>query len=254
MLLFTMQIGITTVNIDIGERFMTREEYIQNIFSVYDLVSVLSDKNNCRVIHLRHKKFEKDMVLRSYASPVSSYEKLVNLRCENLPLVYDIAIVDDGQIVLEEYINGITVSQVMDSEKYSYKSAKMVIKGVCNALEVLHSLNIVHRDVKPENIMVDKNGRVVLIDFNVSRLVKIAKRDTVVMGTVGYASPEQLGVAQSDARTDIYAVGVLLNVMLTGKHPSEILAKGKAGKIVRKCTNVNPNERYRSAKKLARAL
>lgn len=74
------------------------------------------------------------------------------------------------------------------------------------------------------------------------------------MGTVGYASPEQLGVAQSDARTDIYAVGVLLNVMITGKHPSEKLAKGKAGRIVRKCTNVNPDERYQSAKKLALAL
>jgi serine/threonine protein kinase len=74
------------------------------------------------------------------------------------------------------------------------------------------------------------------------------------MGTVGYASPEQLGVTASDARTDIYAVGVLLNVMLTGKHPSEIIARGKAGKIVRKCTSVNPDERYQSAEKLACAL
>ncbi len=63
-----------------------------------------------------------------------------------------------------------------------------------------------------------------------------------------------LGLAQSDARTDIYAVGVLLNVMLTGKHPSEKLADGKAGKIVRKCTAINPNERYQSAKNLAAAL
>ena len=92
------------------------------------------------------------------------------------------------------------------------------------------------------------------IDFNVSRKVTNASRDTVVMGTVGYASPEQLGISQSDARTDIYAAGVLLNVMLTGKHPSETLASGKAGKIVRKCTAVNPSDRYQTAKKLFDAL
>ena len=87
-----------------------------------------------------------------------------------------------------------------------------------------------------------------------ARKISSAGKDTVVMGTVGYASPEQLGVAQSDARTDIYAVGVLLNVMITGKHPSEKLAKGKAGRIVRKCTSVNPDERYQTAEKLANAL
>ena len=102
--------------------------------------------------------------------------------------------------------------------------------------------------------MVTPGGRVVLIDFNASRIISSAKKDTVVMGTVGYASPEQLGVAQSDARTDVYAAGVLLNVMLTGKHPSEYLAKGKAGRIVKKCTAINPNDRYQSAEKLAEAL
>ena len=93
-----------------------------------------------------------------------------------------------------------------------------------------------------------------MIDFNAARKISVANKDTVIMGTVGYASPEQLGVAQSDARTDIYAVGVLLNVMITGKHPSEELARGRMGKIVRKCTSVNPDDRYESAKKLVEAL
>lgn len=74
------------------------------------------------------------------------------------------------------------------------------------------------------------------------------------MGTVGYASPEQLGLSQSDPRTDIYAVGVMLNVMLTGKHPSEQLARGRAGRIVRRCTRINPDERYQSAAALAADL
>ena len=94
----------------------------------------------------------------------------------------------------------------------------------------------------------------ILIDLNAARQISNASKYTVIMGTVGYASPEQLGVTQSDARTDIYALGVLLNVMITGKHPSEKMAKGKAGRIVRKCTNVNPDDRYQSAEKLANAL
>ena len=142
----------------------------------------------------------------------------------------------------------------MESGRYRYLGARRVLKGVCRALSVLHERNLVHRDVKPENVLIGPNGRVVLIDFNASRRISAASRDTVVMGTVGYASPEQLGVAQSDARTDIYAAGVLLNVMLTGRHPSEELARGRAGRIVRKSTQVNPDDRYPTAEKMADAL
>ena len=110
-----------------------------------------------------------------------------------------------------------------------------------------------HRAVCKANI-IDNNGRVFLIDFNASRKLNNATKDTVVMGTVGYASPEQLGVAQSDPRTDIYALGVLLNVMLCGKHPCEQLVKGKAGRIVNKCTNINPDQRYQTVDSLIKAL
>ena len=129
-----------------------------------------------------------------------------------------------------------------------------MLLGLCDALTALHDRGIVHRDIKPENVMVDKSGRVVLIDFNASRIESEAIKDTVIMGTVGYASPEQLGLAQTDARTDIYAIGVLYNVMLTGQHPSVTIATGKTGRIVRKCTAVNPNERYHTAIELWAAL
>ena len=79
-----------------------------------------------------------------------------------------------------------------------------------------------------QNLMVSDDGRVVLIDFNASRQVKECGCDTTIMGTVGYVAPEQLGLSQTDARTDIYAAGVLCNVMLTGQHPSVAIASGKA--------------------------
>ena len=233
---------------------MTREEYINQLLSLYTLVSVLSDKNECKVLRIRNKSSQKDMVLRSFPKRFPAYEELCAIQAENLPLVLDVINVEDGQIVLEEYIDGITIAQVMETGFYRYSGAKKVLKGVCNALHILHKRNLVHRDVKPENILIDKSGRVVLIDFNASRKISTVKKDTVIMGTVGDASPEQLGLSQSDTRTDIYATGVLLNVMMTGKHPSEKLAHGKIGRIVRKCTNVNPDERYQSVKELYESL
>jgi len=233
---------------------MNCENYIQNLKKTYDIVGVLADKNECKTLRLRHKKLGKDLALHHFPQKIAAYESLSKLECENLPIIYDVIDLDDGRIVLEEYISGITVADVMETGRYTYHGAKKVIQGVCNALSILHSRDIVHRDIKPENIMVDSSGRVVLIDFNASRTITPDSKDTVVMGTVGYASPEQIGIAQSDARTDIYAIGVLLNVMMTGRHPSEIIAKGKAGRIVRKCTNVNPNDRYQTVEKLSGAL
>lgn len=233
---------------------MTREEYITKLLSIYSLVTVMSNKNEGKVLRIRNKSSERDMVLRSYPSHYVAYEELYRIQSENLPLIYDVINLEDGQIILEEYIDGITAAQVMETGYYRYSGARKIITCVCNALRILHERNLVHRDVKPENIMIDNSGRVVLIDLNTSRKISTASKDTVIMGTVGYASPEQLGLSQSDTRTDIYAAGVLLNVMLTGKHPSEKLTKGKAGRIVRKCTSVSPDERYQTVEKLMKAL
>ena len=233
---------------------MTRKDYIQKLLELYAPVSVLSEKNDCQVLRLRNRSTEKDLILRSYPTSVEAYGALLQIRCDNLPEIYDAFDVDDGQIVLEEFIDGMTVAQVMESGKYRPYGARRVLAGVCTALHVLHEKNIVHRDVKPENVMIDVSGRVLLIDLNASRKTSAAQKDTVIMGTVGYASPEQLGLRQTDARTDIYAAGVLYNVMLTGQHPSVTIASGKAGRTVRKCTAVNPDDRYQTAAELRAAL
>lgn len=233
---------------------MTREEYISSLKNTFATVDVLSTKNDCKVLKLRHRKTGKDMVLRSYPKQIEAYNTLVKLRCVNLPEILDVLSMDDGQIVLEEYVSGMTVAQMMEINRFKKQDARRIMQSLCHAMHVLHVRGLVHRDIKPENVMVADNSRVVLIDFNASRQVKSTSRDTVIMGTVGYVSPEQLGISQSDARTDIYAAGVLYNVMLTGQHPSVTIASGKAGRIVRKCTAVNPDERYQTADSLRAAL
>lgn len=230
---------------------MNCNEMFESIKKEYCIVRILSNKNDCKIFQMRHKISNCDIVLRRYRSPVGVYNYLKNIRHDNLPDIYDTYMFEDGQIVLEEFISGITVAQVLESGKYTYRGARKIISSLCDVLSFLHSINVVHRDIKPENIIITDNGTVKLIDLNASRVYKNNSRaDTVVLGTIGYASPEQFGITQSDARTDIYSLGVLLNVMLTGVHPSEQLAKGRAGKIVLKCTQIDPNKRYQSVEEL----
>lgn len=234
---------------------MTNGEFFESLRAEYALVRVLSQKNGCRVLLLRHRDLGKSLVLRLYETEMPVYSFLKSIEFANLPRVYDAYETDDGQAVLEEYIDGITVTEVLESGAYTSGGMKKVISAVCDALDVIHKNGFVHRDIKPENIMISKDGTVKLIDFNAARVYKkSASGDTEVLGTVGFAAPEQLGIAQSDYRADIYALGVLINVMLTLRHPSELLAPGKAGKVVLKCTSIDPKARYRSALEVKNAL
>ncbi|MGN1083076.1 MAG: serine/threonine protein kinase [Candidatus Avispirillum sp.] len=234
---------------------MKVEEFLCGIKNDYFVIKVMSDRNGTRVLLLKHKKIGRRMVLRLQGAKQEIYCFLKGISFENLPEVYDTFVLEDAFAVLEEYIDGISVAQVLESGLYTYRGAKKVIWDVCDALNVLHENGYVHRDIKPENIMVSSDGTVKLIDFNVSRSVKESVgHDTVIMGTVGYAPPEQLGISQSDSRTDLYALGVLLNVMLTGKHPSEALVSGRARHIVLKCTQIAPEKRFRNVLELKNAL
>lgn len=233
---------------------MTREDFLQDLMRSYEQISVLSDRNGGCVLWLRHRNTGKDLVFRSFPRAVEAYKRLLGIRCRNLPEIYETLVLEDGQVVLEEFIAGITVAQRMETGRYTRAAARNVVKSVCQALTVLHERKIIHRDVKPENVLCTDDGRVVLIDFNIARIENTADRDTQLLGSVGYAAPEQLGMAQSDARSDIFATGVLLNVLLTGEHPCNVLAKGRYRRIIQKCISTNPKGRYPSAKKLHGAL
>lgn len=234
---------------------MNTDEFSKNLKKDYSLVRTLSDRNGAKVILLKHRELERRLVLRFQETEPEAYRFLKDLSFENLPEIYDVLSLEDGFAVLEEYIDGISVAGVLECGLYTYRGAKKVICDLCDALNILHENGFVHRDIKPENVMITSSGTVKLIDFNISRSVKEnAPHDTRIMGTVGYASPEQLGISQSDPRTDIYALGILLNIMLTGKHPGEELSRGKAGKIVLKCTQIDPKHRYKNVKELKNAL
>lgn len=234
---------------------MNCEEYINQIKTDYDLVKVLSNKNNSLVVLFKHKNLGRYVILRKYNQNIGIYEKLKGISFDGLPLIYDTINLDDGQIILEEYIEGMTIADVIENKAFTYNGAKKVMISLCNTLSLLHSFGYVHRDIKPENILISNDGIVKLIDFNASRKYNAQQtKDTTEIGTIGYASPEQFGIAQTDTRTDIYSLGVLFNIMLTGNHPSKELTKGKAKKIVLKCTQIDPNSRYQTVEELLNSL
>ena len=182
------------------------------------------------------------------------YRKLLPLTCPYLPQIMEVA-EENGRIaVLEEYIEGDSLAELLRGVCFTAAEAREITWQLCQALWVLHSMGAVHRDVKPENVIL-RGRQAVLIDFDASRLFKGEhSADTRILGTTGYAAPEQYGIAQSDERADIYSLGVLLNIMLTGKHPSKELTHGRWGRVVQKCTMVNPQKRYRSVLSLMEAL
>ena len=129
--------------------------------------------------------------------------------------------------------------------------------GLCSAVGALHSAGIIHRDIKPSNIMLTNDGIIKLIDFDASRIYKsYRKKDTRNIGTDGYAPPEQYGFAQTDERSDIFAIGVVMFELLTGgKSISELPAyNGLLKPVIEKCTRLAPEERYSTVDELKKAL
>ena len=220
----------------------------------YQLVRVLKESPRGSVRLIRHKTTGQKFILRHFTGNSEVYRALLDYTCPNLPTIYEVAEQDGENLVLEEFIQGDTLGFLLKGALFSPEETRKIVTKVCRAVWMLHSIGAVHQDVKPENIIL-RGNEAVLIDFDAARLHKPEHdNDTQILGTTGYAAPEQYGLSQSDIRTDIYSLGILINVMLTGEHPSKHLASGKMGRIVDRCTHVNPQRRYKNVLRLMEAL
>ncbi len=221
----------------------------------YRLVKVLKNTDKSQIIVLRHKTLGKEIVKRTIKGSEEVYTLLKSIFHPNISNVYDVVRTKDGVVVLEEYIDGQTIYEYLKVNLYSPTGVKRIISALCDALGFLHSHKIIHKDIKPENVMIDNRGNVRLIDFDAARVYKpYQSGDTRMIGTTGYAAPEQYGLNQTDERTDIYAIGVLMNVMLTGEPPERKLYSGKLKKVIVKCTQTIPDNRYQNVSELKKVL
>lgn len=186
------------------------------------------------------------------------YESISRIQDIHIPRIIQCQEVEGALYIIEEYISGETLMEKMDQGYiFSRRETTELMIQLCEALECLHIRYkpIIHRDIKPSNIVISSDGIVKLIDYNAARRYEEGQaKDTVHIGTPGYAAPEQYGFSQSDVRTDIYAVGVVMNYMLTGRHISEELPSGGLGEIVKRCTRIAPDERYGGISEVKEAL
>ncbi len=228
---------------------MTEFDHI--IAEQFSFVKALKKEQNKSAVVMRHKTLSDEIVVIDFLGDPTVYEILKHLSHPNLPRILSVGLNGEKCRVIEEYINGSTVAEILASGLYTEKGVRKIAKDICCALDVLHSKNIIHRDIKPENVMVDSKGNIKLIDFDAARIYKRYKsEDTSFIGTAGFAAPEQFGFNQTDPRSDIFALGILMNVMLTGEHPSKRLYKGKLTKVIEKCINLDPNQRFSTAREL----
>ncbi|MBQ8905971.1 MAG: serine/threonine protein kinase [Ruminococcus sp.] len=222
----------------------------------YQFIGCLRNTEKTEIIVLEHKTLHKRLIKRTFTGRNDEvYQKLLTLKHKGFPEILEVTESEGKIIVLEEYIDGVTLFDLIQDELYTEKAVIHLVSELCDTLSLLHSYNIIHRDIKPDNIMIDKNQTVKLIDFDSARIYKpYYPRDTEYLGTVGYAAPEQYDTTATDSRADIFAVGVLMNVMLTGKSPSAQLYHGKLQKVIEKCVQISPDKRFQTADELKRSL
>lgn len=188
------------------------------------------------------------------------YEYLMHCNNPHIPQIYE-CIEEEGKlIIIEEYIQGESLADRLEKKKcFTREEVCQLMITICDVLEQLHQLPkpVIHRDLKPENIIIQENGYLKIIDFNTAKQFEPGKgADTVIIGTREYAAPEQYGFKQSDARTDIYAIGVMMNFLLTGEYPGNFVYLEASThpdiltRIIRKCTAFDPKERYQNVMEL----
>ena len=139
----------------------------------------------------------------------------------NIVSVYDVSHSDNIDYIVMELIEGITLKQYMEQKgTLNWREALHFATQICKALEHAHSRGIIHRDIKPHNIMILKDGSVKVADFGIARVSSAQNTLTrEALGSVHYISPEQAKGAQVDCRADLYSLGVVMYEMLTGRPP-----------------------------------
>lgn len=189
---------------------------------------------------------------------------LKKLNHPGIPRIVDIFYENNNLYMVQDYIQGQTLKEcvkqngVMEKEK-----VYNITSSLCDIIAYLHGLSpsIIYRDLKPANIIITPDEKVVLIDFGISRVYKEDKNDdTVYMGSNGYAAPEQYGSGQSCKQTDIYGIGMVMYHMTTGKVPSTHLeplvddnyinVDDNLKRIIQKCAQIDIKDRYSSAAEL----
>lgn len=259
-----------------GTVLSDRYEIIERIGAggMADVYRAMDNKLNRYVaIKILKREFRED---KQFVAKFKQEARAVaGLSHPNIVNVYDVG--NEGQIyyMVLELVEGITLKKYIEKKGHlPYKEAVSIAIQVANGIEAAHAHHIVHRDIKPQNIIISKEGKVKVTDFGIAKATSATTTvSTAAMGSVHYMSPEQARGGYSDERSDIYSFGITLFEMLTGqvpfdgdstvavavhhiqddmKAPSELISGVplSVDKIVKKCTRKKVDLRYQNMEEL----
>lgn len=180
------------------------------------------------------------------------YKSLYAEHIEGTPRIRELIMEDDHLKVIEEYIGGVSLRNRIDKDELSLEDILSYIFDICEILKKLHDHNkpIIHRDIKPDNVIITSYNKAVLLDFNAAKFYSEESEDTVLLGTRGYAAPEQYGFGSSTVQSDIYALGIMFKEMLKSINCEDV----RLLNICNKCTELSPKQRYKDVKELSDAI
>ena len=220
------------------------------------LEKILSHKNDRAVLQMRMDDGSR-RILRICSREIPAYRMLTGHTCPFLPKVYSTRMVSGLFTAEEEFADGVSLQEMIaGGARMNEERVRSISRKICAAASFLHAGGYIHRDIKPEHVLLTADGGLYLMDLDASmRIAPEKAEDTQLLGTAMYAAPEQFGLSRSDERTDIYALGILMNELLTGKHPAVIrYEEGPLKDIISRCIQINPADRYPCMDELEEAL
>ena len=212
----------------------------------YEKLKLLKKSARGEVWLVKLRRGEDLFIIKRMAAVGLPYDLIKKFSFKLPAKVFYCAEDDSETIVVEEFIPGENLSA---RENFlSELEVREILLQMCDGLKELHEQNIIHRDIKPSNLIL-QGGRIRLIDFDAARIFKSGKEaDTKLLGTKGFAPPEQYGGGQTDGRSDIYSLGVTMKILL-GKNYG-----GRLKEILDRCTEFAPNNRFQNVDELKESL
>jgi len=201
----------------------------------YEILSVLGQGGMGAVYKARDRELDRLIALKVIRPELATDPAILqrfkqelilsrNITHKNVVRIYDLGEAEGIRFISMEYVDGEDLRTLLRrTGKFSPKEAIAVVEQVCRALDSAHSEGVIHRDLKPQNIVRDKNGRIVVMDFGLARSLGDAgmTQTGAIVGTLEYMSPEQALGSTLDQRSDIFSVGLIFYELLTGKAPYE---------------------------------